>query len=112
MAAVTDARIPATKPTMDQRATFEQLAHSYSWDMPLPEAWNWPDRLIRRVMDIGTLEDIGSLERAFGRDRLVTALKSAEAGSLRPKSWNWWHLRLGLVAPGGPMPPMPVRRSA
>ena len=91
---------------------FERLAAAYSWDMRIDEAKRWPHRLLRRVMDIGTLDDIVSMEAGFGRDELIRALTTAEAGALRPKSWSFWHYRLGLVPPGAACPPLPVRRAA
>jgi len=91
---------------------FERLAAAYSWDMRIDEARRWPYRLMRRVMDVGTLEDIVSMEASFGRDELTKALATAEAGALRPKSWTFWHYRLGLVPPAATCPPVPARRSA
>lgn len=89
-----------------------RLAHIYSWDMNAEEARRWPYRLLRRVMDIGTFEDILSMERHVGPDELTHALLTAEAGALRPKSWTFWHYRLGLVPFGIPCPPLPIRRAA
>lgn len=91
---------------------FTRLARIYSWDMPEPEARNWPFRLIRRVMDLGTLEDIVAMEQVFGRGILVHAITTAEAGAMRPQSWAFWHYRLNLVQPGADCPPMPARRVA
>lgn len=96
----------------EQAREFERLARIYSWDMRLSEAKNWPYRLLRRVMDIGTLEDIVSMERFFGHDVLREALKGTEAGGMRPKSWTFWHYRLGIVPPEAPCPPLPTRRAA
>ena len=93
-----------------QWGEFDRLARTYSWDLPLPEAREYADRLFRRVMDMGLLEDVVAMERAFGRRRLEHALTTAPAGALRPKSWAWWHYRLDLVEPGTPPPPLPVRR--
>lgn len=90
---------------------FDRLARTYSWDMKLDEARRWPQRLLRRVMDVGTLDDIVSMEQRFGRDELGRALGTAEIGAFRPKSWTFWHYRLGLVPPGATCPPMPTRRS-
>lgn len=96
----------------ERARVFDQLAATYSWDMKIDEARLWPFRLLRRVMDVGTLEDIVAMEISFGHDELKRALSTAEAGSLRPKSWTFWHYRLGLVKPGAACPPMPARRTA
>lgn len=97
----------------DARAReLERLARRYSWDMTMEEVPRWPHRLLRRVMDMGTFEDILSMEHNIGRDELTRALLTAEAGELRPKSWTFWHYRLGLVAYDMSCPPLPTRRSA
>lgn len=93
-----------------QLVEFDRLALRYSWDLPLPQARDRPDRLLRRVMDMGLLDDLIAMEQCFGRDRLRTALATAEAGALRPKSWAWWHYRLGIVEPHSAPPPLPARR--
>jgi hypothetical protein len=91
---------------------FERLAQIYSWDMKMEDAKRWPERLIRRVMDIGTLDDIVSMEGRIGRSTLVNALRTAEVGALRPKSWSFWHYRLDLIRPNEDCPPYPVRHFA
>lgn len=98
--------------TKRARGEFERLAQKYSWDLRSDEAKDWPKRLVRRVMDIGTLDDIISMEQAFGRDVLIDALIYSEIGALRPQSWAFWHHRLGLVETGGRCPAYPVRRFA
>lgn len=98
--------------TDEQLVEFDRLALKYSWDLALPEARDRPARLLRRVMDMGLLEDIVAMERAFDGDSLRRALVTAEAGALRPKSWAWWHYRLGLTAIDAAPPPPPVRRFA
>lgn len=95
-----------------QRAEFDRLVRAYSWDLQGEEARAWPFRLFRRVMDLGTLADVVAMERCFGRDQLAEALTTAPIGALRPKSWAWWHLRLGLTEPGEAPPAMPDRRVA
>lgn len=96
--------------TDEANREFRRLAQIYSWDMRIEEAVDWPERLLRRVMDIGTLEDIASMERTIGKPPLVAALTSAEIGALRPQSWSFWHYRLGLVEAGKECPAYPVRR--
>ena len=91
---------------------YKRLAAIYSWDMGIEEARRWPGRLLRRVMDIGTLDDILSMERWIGRETLSEVLTTAEVGALRPQSWTFWHYRLGMIPPGAPCPPMPARRTA
>ncbi len=91
---------------------FRRLAQIYSWDMRLEEAMKWPERLLRRVMDIGTLEDIVLMEQAIGKKHLACALRNAPAGALRHKSWTFWHHRLNLVENDKQCPSPPVRHFA
>ncbi len=66
-------------------------------------------RIIAQTMDWGTFEDITELVAAVGNDALVDALRNAAPGWFHPKSWSYWHYRLGLVPPGDPVPPLPRR---
>ena len=61
------------------------------------------------VMDIGTLEDARWLLDHVGADWFRTARRGAEAGQLRPKSWAYWHHKLGLTPADRNPPPMPAR---
>jgi hypothetical protein len=97
---------------MDSQTTtseLRRLANRYIWDMRLAEALRFPDRIILRTMDIGTLPDILALERVFGGMALAEILRRAPAGALKPRSWSFWHYRLGLIPPGGRVPPQPLR---
>ena len=60
-------------------------------------------------MDIADYRDVQELANALGDAELRQALSRAEAGQLSPRSWAYWHYRLGLAKPGA-VPPMPVRR--
>ena len=82
---------PARPDGSDAAVEMRRLARLYSWDMDVEEALLWPGRLLRRVMDIGTLEDVLAMEQRVGRAALVEAIETASAGSLRPKSWAFWH---------------------
>lgn len=104
--------MPSFLMTADQQSLFLKLARTYSWDMIAEEARNWPGRLFRRVMDLGTLEDVVAMESSFGCDALVYAIETAEAGSMRPQSWAFWHYRLRIVPFGEACPPLPARRVA
>ena len=94
----------------DPAREFDRLSAIYSWDMKIEEARPWPMRLLRRVLAVGTLEDSISMERHIGSDALRQATATADIGALRPKSWNFWHYRLSIVAPDDQSPPMPTRR--
>lgn len=108
---MTDHHLPEPR-SAAERNELVRLANIYSWDIPPEEAILFPHRLLLRVMDIGTLEDLIAMESRLSRDRLRSVLRSAAIGSLRPKSWTFWHYRLGLVEPGRECPPMPKQRIA
>ena len=62
-------------------------------------------------MDIGDYADIQRLIGAIGDDPLIEVLRNAEAGEFSPRSWVYWHCRLGL-APPDRVPPLPRREFA
>jgi hypothetical protein len=72
--------------------------------------WEAPERVLAReddflcrVMALGNLADVNYIESTYGAARLQRALKSATPGVLDPRSWHYWHHRLGLGA-AGPLP--------
>jgi hypothetical protein len=72
-----------------------------------------PDESIRnpqwigaQVMEIGDLEDVFEIENLVGHEYMREVLVGAEPGTFRPKSWHFWHYRLGL-AECSEVPPMP-----
>ena len=85
------------------------MARRYVWDMSEAEAFAAPERIVRRVMDLGVLDDALALERILGRPRLATILQTSPPGAMRPRSWWFWHYRLGLADADHDPPPMPVR---
>jgi len=99
---------------MDQSAeslakVLHRLASRYIWWKSPEDALMYPDRLIAQVMDMGDFDDMEELARLAGDERLRTVLAHAQAGQFRPKSWHYWHHRLGLATSGG-VPPMPARK--
>ena len=86
------------------------LARRYLWWLPPDEALAQPQRVIAQVMDLGTWADCAALEAHFGRDLMRKALRRAEPGWFRPRSWVYWHYRLGLTPWGQEAPPSPSRR--
>lgn len=61
-----------------------------------------------QVMEMGTFQDILVLEQVFGTSGLIRVLHAAEAGWFSPRSWHFWHYRLGM-AKCGDVPPLPER---
>jgi hypothetical protein len=89
----------------------KRLAARYAW-------WLEPDqvlaersgRLLVQIMRYATFDDAWAALEHFGRDAFGQALSSAPAGALDPRSWNFWHLYLGLAKTQDQVPPMPLRR--
>lgn len=88
---------------------FTTLARKYIWWMTPDEAITMPDRVVAHVMNIGDYNDVQTLATLVGDDYLRTVLQRAEIGQFTPRSWAYWHYRLGLAAPGQ-VPAMPSRR--
>ena len=86
-----------------------ELARKYVWWLSPAEVGASPDLTITQTMELGDFEDQRRLEASLRRDGLVQALRGAAAGRLSPRSWAYWHYRLGLAKPGR-VPPLPRRR--
>jgi hypothetical protein len=85
------------------------FAARYIWWKTPDDAVTRPERVIAQVMDIGDFEDMQAVARLVGDEALRRVLTEAEAGQFRPRSWAYWHCRLGM-ADGDELPPLPVRR--
>jgi hypothetical protein len=81
------------------------LARRYVWWMPPAECERDPDRLIRQVLSLGTVEDYFLMRDHFGRQRIIQSLQSSPPGAIDPRSWNYWHRHFRL-----PVPAQPKRR--
>ena len=93
----------------DPDAFLRGMARRYVWDQTETEALANPARIIRRVMDLGVIEHALDLEPQLGCARLIDILRASPAGAMRPRSWWFWHYRLGLADATHDPPPMPVR---
>ena len=89
----------------------KRFAGKYIWWKTPEEAMKTPDRIVAQVMDLGDYDDVQALIEVFGEDRLRGVLQNAEIGQFSPKSWAYWHYRLGLAI-AGEVPEMPQRRVA
>ena len=87
------------------------FAGKYIWWKSVDEALAQPERVIAQVMNIGDFDDVQHLETLVGVDMLAHVLSSAEIGQFTPRSWSYWHYRLGL-ADVDHVPPLPARRLA
>ncbi len=75
------------------------------WKTP-EQAVSRLDDFLSRVMTLGTIADVNTVEVTYGADRLRSALRAASPGIFDVRSWHYWHHRLGL----GPAGPLPSRR--
>ena len=88
-----------------------ELARKYIWWVPPEMAVTMPDRVAAQVMNLGDYDDVQRLAAAAGDSYLRTVLARAEAGQFTPRSWAYWHYRLGLAVPGR-VPALPTRTVA
>jgi hypothetical protein len=86
-----------------------ELAKRYVWWLAPEVAIEYPQRIMARVMDMGTFEDIHDLEGIVGESSLRQVLQEAEAGQFRPRSWSYWQFLLNGLA-DQTLPLLPVRK--
>jgi hypothetical protein len=84
------------------------FAARYIWWKSPADAVRYPAQVIAQVMNIGDYADVQKLKQLVGEAGMIDAVKNAEAGQFSPKSWHYWHYRLGL-AELEHVPPLPVR---
>jgi hypothetical protein len=85
------------------------LARKYIWWQPPQESLRDRRRLVAQVMNIGTHPDVEALRSELGDEEFKSAILHARAGEFSERSWNYWHLILGLAKPHA-VPPMPTRK--
>jgi hypothetical protein len=95
--------------TDSENIFFKTLAAKYLWWVMPDEAIKRPERIVVQVMNLGDFADVTDVMDVVGEDQIREFLVHAEAGQFSPRSWHYWHYRLGLAEPGG-VPPMPLRR--
>lgn len=76
--------------------------------------WKGPDealadqrRFLAQAMTFANWEEMASVRSVYGDDALRAVLADAPPGVFDQRSWNYWHLVLGLAT----VPPLPRRRS-
>ncbi len=82
------------------------VARRAVWFKAPEEALAGPVHLIAHVLTYGSHEDVKALRRHVSDDELREALAAAPPGIFDPRSWAYWHLKLGCY----PAPPLPRRR--
>lgn len=90
-------------------ASLLPFVRKYIWWTTPEVAISMPARVAAQVMNLGDYDDVLALVALTGDDYLREILRRAEIGQFSPRSWAYWHYRLGLAAPGQ-VPAMPTRR--
>jgi hypothetical protein len=67
-----------------------------------------PIRFVAYAMRYATHQDMKIIRRYVDDEALQNTLRDAPAGIIDPRSWAYWHVKLGIF----PYPPMPERRFA
>jgi len=101
--------LPTPRRSRNFPESIHELARRYIWWQPSNEALAFPLRVVAQVMNIGTVADCIAMEKFFGRAAMRSALRRAEPGWFRDRSWTFWHYRLGLTKWGDEPPPIPIR---
>ncbi len=91
-------------------SSLRHFAEKYIWWQTPEQAVRRPERVIAQVMELGDYDDVQMLAAQVGDETLRRVLAHAEVGQFSPRSWAYWHYRLGLARPGQ-VPPMPQRRT-
>ena len=86
------------------------FATRYIWWKSADIAISQPERIIAQVMELGDFNDVQKLLALVGEDTFREVITHAEAGLFSPKSWYYWHYRLGLCKSDDPIPQMPKRK--
>lgn len=92
----------------DLEGALAKVPQRLFWWMPPDEALRDEVRFLAQVMALGTWDDVEVSQAAYPDEVWKSALKNAPAGVLDPRSWNFWHVRLGMM----PVPPMPSKHLA
>ncbi|GJL49504.1 hypothetical protein [Nitrospira sp. M1] len=83
-----------------------KVAERVIWFEKPEEALTDPIRFVTYAMTYGTHEDMKVIKQYLSDDDLREVLAKAPPGIFDPRSWAYWHLKLGQYPP----PPQPIRR--
>ena len=82
------------------------MARKYVWWQPPERALADRSLFLAQMMNLGTADDVRWLLSLVSTTELRNALRDPPIGIFNRRSWNFWHLRLGLTPP----PELPARR--
>lgn len=81
----------------------DSLGRKYLWWRPVDGQAFPDDRVLAQVMNLGTYDDILTLEKVFGQARLAAIMVHADPGWFNDRSWEFWRGRLtfstGIMIP-------------
>ncbi|MEY2906810.1 MAG: hypothetical protein RLZZ408_1281 [Verrucomicrobiota bacterium] len=89
-----------------QSRTLHGVARRLFWWISPDEALRDEFRFLAQVMALGTREDVEVSQSVYPAETWKEALSRAPAGVIDPRSWHFWHVRLGIM----PVPALPSRR--
>jgi hypothetical protein len=84
----------------------EAIARRVVWFDSAEKALQNPVRFMAYAFTYALHADMKVLRGLLSDDALLEALRTAPPGIIDPRSWAYWHSKLGCWPP----PPMPVRR--
>ena len=90
--------------TSDERAP--AMARKYVWWQPPERTLADRSLFLAQMMNLGTAADVRWLLSRVSNSELREVLRHPPIGIFNGRSWNFWHLRLGLT----PHPELPARR--
>lgn len=90
--------------TNDKRAT--AIARKYVWWQPAAVTLKDRRLLLAQMMNLGSVADVRWLLSRVPTSELRRVLRDPPIGIFNGRSWNFWHLHLGLT----PTPKLPARR--
>ena len=76
------------------------------WFEEPEQAVSDPVRFLIYAMTYATFENMEIIRQHVTDDDMRDALRNAPPGIIDPRSWSYWHLKLGQY----PAPELPVRR--
>jgi hypothetical protein len=83
----------------------EAIARRIVWFEPPSQSLADPIRFMAYAMATATHEDMNVIRRYLSEEDFREALDNAPPGIIDPRSWAYWHSKLGRY----PAPPMPQR---
>jgi len=102
-ASASDSAHPTTETGAD--ASLLAIAEKLCWWEAPEQALRRRDRFVAQVMVLGNWDDVQAVRNSFGEEAFRAVLRSPPPGVFDARSWNYWHLALGVQ----PVPPLPTR---